>query len=239
MAFGKSLNHEDSKAVRTIIGESGVTALTFYPLEEGFAEYGTVVVTFEPERASAMSFIRSEPQFDKLMEIVSQHDYPAEFDDKFFVELSPVPDPVPLQGEPTTITLDGNSKAFYSGVAAGSRAADGLAPTPMEFDVRLSMFWLNIGVELGRTYTVEQADERDLFIQGAALRKPTPDYAVRLHIDSSVLAAYVDEEDDERARTALRALVEQAAQAIQDGMDGGEISNSKDQPVGQYTVHLY
>lgn len=138
MAFGKHLDDADSATIRTILKDATVTSLTFWPLDTGFAEYGTIEV-WRGEGRDSDTIQRDHASFEPLMAVVEAHDYPHEFNDKFFVELVEV---TPI----FAIILNGN--------AIGGFATQSGATTYLTEVISLSN---EAGVKNG-AYTVQRRD---------------------------------------------------------------------------------
>lgn len=142
-----------------------------------------------------------------------------------------------------SIEMDPNSRTFYQGVAAGAQAADAIAPWPdkQDFPALLAFFWLTVGMKFKETHPEGTAEQQALFVQGAVLRRPTDRRLLTLTLDP-----IEDEgEDEQRIRDIVRAFLETAAQAIQDGegdnFNGGETTlwNSANRKVGAFTLNLH
>lgn len=92
--FGQILNQNDSALMRTALGDPDVKSVTFFPAQEGHAVYEALEYFLEdsPELGPGESCVVLKADTDKFkaaFQIVLEHDYPSEFNDKFFVELTP------------------------------------------------------------------------------------------------------------------------------------------------------
>lgn len=86
MAFGRDLDARDSERIREILHDPDVRMVQFFPMAGGFAEYEEL--EYFRNDGSAVVLERGTALFAAVFAIVEEHDYPAEFNDKFFVELA-------------------------------------------------------------------------------------------------------------------------------------------------------
>lgn len=88
MAFGRDLNQADSDRVRTALDDPDVASVSFFPRSTGFAKYEALEFFRRVDDSSVVLGSQTK-KFKAVFAIVEEHDYPAEFNDKFFVDLLP------------------------------------------------------------------------------------------------------------------------------------------------------
>ena len=108
--------------------------------------------------------------------------------------------------ESEVITMENPGWAFFAGVAAGDKAATATREhAGSDLLTGLAYFWLQIGTELP---ALETEADRQLFIQGAALRQPEPEgIFINFHIKEDYASEQGELEIIERTLLNVAELV--------------------------------
>lgn len=152
-------------------------------------------------------------------------------------------------GNNESIQFDEVSRAWFAGVSAGAKTADGMATiAEADFAQRLAFFWLRIGVALKTQFPQASQAVQAQFISGAAVRQPEQRRAVEIVVGNlesedfevvGVVGTRDERFDEEAAVREIVALLRRAESQIAQGYLDGELTASNGDTVGHFKVQLY
>jgi hypothetical protein len=87
-----------------------------------------------------------------------------------------IPEEETLMSEPITIKIEGPTRAFHQGVAAGTDVADSMAdiPAAVGYMERMQFFWLSVGTKLATT-GIDGDDDQMVAAFVAGAKQSAPD----------------------------------------------------------------